>query len=793
MISKYLKITLCLVFSLPVILFSQSLKKLNGINSQLIYSAAMDTSNNVYCIHSNSSDTSIVYRYNALSGQWNFYSVIIENQLNNNNLSTLQWFNQGLIATGFSDIGIVRTKIYRIVSNNFTQIGNLTYLPGKLGQFPLQSVKVDNKLYYFGPIDTMFNLARPVIVEYDGNTANKITPPTYNDNSKIYALNDSLMVVTNNVIYSYYNGNWNTHYRHPSSSNIYSFASDGKTEYISDAQGKLVKLLNGQVFDSSFSGVNKPLLIGMPNIVYFTSRDGFSGNVPFYTYNSQNQIQFNFRSMNEDSLGYKSITDGKRLFIYNTTNLNVEGQNFGPMAEVNHSNLVAPHLDTIYIRSYRDENRNGNFDINEKSVMVIMLDGISGRVLLLDSNQVKSFLVYDTEPVSLSVNYILYGSKCYHVDFDGGISSKAYNNPLQVDTINIPLTHVPENIGNYNVYATAHSEARLNENQKVLIELRNPKCNILSKNLTVKVKLHPDVQLINSVPNFSSRNGNVLEYDLNAGSGVNDILLTINYPNTKFSLNQIIQHYVELFPIGGDTKASDNVDTVRQKMVYSYDPNIKNCYPNGLIKQDLKKIRYKIEFQNEGNADAWRVRVVDTLNMNIPVYSYKMIGTSHPCQISHQDNIITWTFNNIYLKPKSVSEAGSRGYLEFEANINSGLRVGDSIINSAAIFFDYNEPIITNDCKVKRVEEDTVSINNPIYFNNHLKIYPNPLSNEEHLHLVNMGYEHQTVYLYNAHGQLMGEYTIGAKDTLLISMKDMSTGIYLITGKHGGSYKLIKE
>jgi hypothetical protein len=793
MIKNCLKGFLCFVFSLPVILFSQSLKKLNGIKTQAIYSAAIDTVGNVYTIHSTSADTSIVYRYNVGAQTWSVYSYVNEKQLKNNNLSSLNWLNQSLITTGFSQTGVLKTKIYRIVANMRTQIGTLTYLPSKLFQYPLQSVKANNKLYYFGPIDTMFNLSRPIIVEYDGNTAKKITPPNYNDNSKIYSLNDSLLLITDNVIYSYYKGSWDIHYKHPSSNSIFSFASDGKMDYLSDGQGKILKIKNGQVFDSTYSGGIKSSLIGMPNIAYLTLKDGSTGDVPFYTYNNQNQIQFNFRSIIADSLGFKSITDGTRLYIYNQSNLFVEGQNYGPLAEVVQQNLVNPSLDTLYIRAFRDENRNGKYDDNERSVQTLMLDGVSGSDLILDSNQLNRYLVYDTEPVNLSVGNINYGSKCYNMDFDGGVSSKAYRNLLHADTINIPMSHVPENIGNYNVYATAHSEARLNEEQKILIDVSNPKCNYTVKFLSLKVKLDPDAVLVASIPNYTNRNGNVLDYDLNANPGKNEILLTIKYPNTKYSLNQVVKHTVELFPIGGDTKASDNVDTVRQKMVYSYDPNIKNCYPNGLIKKDLKKIRYKIEFQNEGNADAWRVRVVDTLNMNIPVYSFKMVGTSHPCQISHQDNIITWTFNNIYLKPKSISEANSRGYLELEANINTGLRVGDSIINSAAIFFDYNEPIITNVCKVKRVEDDTVSVKPTIYFNNNLKIYPNPLSSEDALTVENTGNDIQTVHLYNALGQVMGVYTIKAKESLLISMTDMSAGIYLITGKHGESYKLIKE
>lgn len=790
---KYLKIALVFVFSIPVFLNSQSLKKLNGINSQLIYAAAMDTTQNVYCIHASGTDTSLVYRYNTISENWSLYSSIKERQLNTTNLSSLHWLNQSLISTGFAKFGVLRSSIFRITPNNHTQIGTLTYISSKIGAYPLQSVKISNKLYYFGPIDTMFNLVNPAIVEYDGNTAVNITPPNYNDHSKIYELNDSLMLITDNTIYSYYSGSWSIHYRYPSSSRITSFANDGKFDYLTESLGKVVQVVNGQLFDSSFTGLFKPDFIGMNNSVYLSSKSPNNNIVPFYTLNNQNQLLFNFRSHLRDSTGFKHISDGKRMFIYNRRNLLVEGENYGPMAEVNFNNLISPNLDTLYIRAFRDENRNGQFDVGERAIRTTMFDGNSNRTLILDSNQVNLYLVYDSEPVNLTVSDVGYNSKCYNTDFDGGVSSDIYKNDKSSDTINIPVTFVQENVGNYSVYATAHSEARLNEDQVIRLDLNNPKCNSIYKMMSLKVKLDPKVLVVSSVPNFTNRIGNVLEYDFNNSPGNREIRLTIKYPNTQFNLNQVVMHSVELFPIGGDTKKSDNVDTIRQKMVYSYDPNIKNCYPNGIIKRDLKKIRYKIEFQNEGNADAWRVRVVDTLNMNIPVYSFKMVGTSHPCKITHKDNIITWTFDNIYLKPKSVSEEGSRGYLELEANINTELRVGDSIINSAAIFFDYNEPIITNVCKVKRGEDDTVSINQPIYISKTLSVYPNPLNNDTELKVINTGVEKQTIVLYNMQGQLIGRYVIGGYDTLYIPFKGLSSGIYTLVGSSGENYKIVKE
>src|SRR5690606_35656397 len=125
-----------------------------------------------------------------------------------------------------------------------------------------------------------------------------------------------------------------------------------------------------------------------------------------------------------------------------------------------------------------------------------------------------------------------------------------------------------------------------------------------------------------------------------------------------------------------------------------------------------------------GTADAYRVRVVDTLNLKMPVYQFKMIGASHSYKLTHSNNVVTWVFDNINLKPKSVDEEASKGALVFEAYVRGGLGIGDSIINNASIFFDLNEPIRTNNSVVVRTDSNTSL--KPILNNTGINIYPNP-------------------------------------------------------------------
>ncbi|GEM_PF-4204670 len=61
-----------------------------------------------------------------------------------------------------------------------------------------------------------------------------------------------------------------------------------------------------------------------------------------------------------------------------------------------------------------------------------------------------------------------------------------------------------------------------------------------------------------------------------------------------------------------------------------------------------------------------------------------------------EGNIATWDFKKILLPDSTTDEAGSHGFILFKIKPTTGLTVGDEFTNKAAIYFDYNLPVITN-------------------------------------------------------------------------------------------------
>lgn len=138
-----------------------------------------------------------------------------------------------------------------------------------------------------------------------------------------------------------------------------------------------------------------------------------------------------------------------------------------------------------------------------------------------------------------------------------------------------------------------------------------------------------------------------------------------------------------------------------QANVGSYDPNDKAAVPAGYGAQHLLEantdIEYKIRFQNTGTDTAFTVVILDTLSSRLNPYSVRPGASSHTYTYELLDgNVLRFRFDNIMLPDSNVNEPGSNGFVKFKVSQMPDLANGTLIENDAAIFFDFNDPVITN-------------------------------------------------------------------------------------------------
>lgn len=192
--------------------------------------------------------------------------------------------------------------------------------------------------------------------------------------------------------------------------------------------------------------------------------------------------------------------------------------------------------------------------------------------------------------------------------------------------------------------------------------------------------------------------GNTYTYtipDMGAVNPNSDFVLDFTTQTTATAGNTICIT-VSVSPTAADYAPLNNTLSQCFSVVNSYDPNMKEVYPTTVLPGYDGWLTYTIHFQNTGNAPAFNIRLEDTLSTDFDFASFDYLSASHAQTHVLRGNHLTIHFPNILL-PDSLSDPqGSQGYFQFRIKPRAGMTEGSNIQNRAAIYFDYNAPVITN-------------------------------------------------------------------------------------------------
>jgi Secretion system C-terminal sorting domain len=230
-----------------------------------------------------------------------------------------------------------------------------------------------------------------------------------------------------------------------------------------------------------------------------------------------------------------------------------------------------------------------------------------------------------------------------------------------------------------------------------------------------------------------------------------------------------------------DSTPLNNADTVRAIVIGSYDPNDKQMNPSKQILATTDKFDFLIRFQNTGTDTAFTVVVRDTLTAAWNPASLQTIAASHRYRFSMKGKgIAEWTFDNILLTDSIKNEPASHGFIRFtlQPALPPPLSIGATLSNKAAIFFDYNAPIITNTATgTVALPTRTREVNAVLDMAN---IYPNPAKDKLTIAFKadywTKGFE---IHLFNAIGHKVLKEILEHPITE-IKVKDLKEGIYFL-------------
>jgi len=235
---------------------------------------------------------------------------------------------------------------------------------------------------------------------------------------------------------------------------------------------------------------------------------------------------------------------------------------------------------------------------------------------------------------------------------------------------------------------------------------------------------------------------------------------------------EILDFTAQINPTTADTNPANNTNLLAQTVVNSYDPNDKQVFEGDEIlpSQLDEYLHYLIRFQNTGSASAINVVVTDTLTTNLDWSTFEPLHMSHPMGEVHIENerYVDFEFANINLPDSTSNEPLSHGYIYYRIKPKQNLVIGDQMDNTAHIFFDFNEAIITNTTVTAVVQ--TLSAREDDLFQ--VIVHPNPVKD---ILKIQTESPLDRVELYNLQGQLMITTTES-----IIDMAAFKTGMYIL-------------
>lgn len=231
------------------------------------------------------------------------------------------------------------------------------------------------------------------------------------------------------------------------------------------------------------------------------------------------------------------------------------------------------------------------------------------------------------------------------------------------------------------------------------------------------------------------------------------------------------------------TNVSGNIkmDSLQQcfVVVSSFDPNDKQVSPvSGIDINGDGWLIYTINFQNTGTAEAFNIRLLDTLDNNLDWSTFKHTAYSNEPQIQLFNTGILWfNFPNINLPDSNTNEPLSHGYVQYKIKLKQGLSLGTQIRNTAYIYFDFNPPVITNTTQNVLVTPTAIAeLYNEIQFH----IAPNPVQSVLTVTLSNRLPANTYIFINDMQGRIIKQEKISESTTIQLDVSTLTKGVYFI-------------
>ena len=292
---------------------------------------------------------------------------------------------------------------------------------------------------------------------------------------------------------------------------------------------------------------------------------------------------------------------------------------------------------------------------------------------------------------------------------------------------------------------------------------------------TIDLDLDADQVFVSSSVVPAAQSGTNVNWSVAMNPGVTwAASVTLSTPASVL-LGTTIDHLFAAIPASVDTTPANNAAAWSGVVVASYDPNDKTSSAAALTPTQVQNgdwVEYLIRFQNTGTFMAEHVRITDSLSTDLQWDAVEYLSSSHPNYWYLSNGTLVFQFDNIQLPDSNTNEPDSHGFVKFRVKADPNLTAGEQITNVANIYFDFNEPVITDPCVV--LIEVGSGVVEPLP--NKIFLYPNPTSNE-----LNIAFDLmiERFQLYSSDGRLVLGGPVNAHRHHL-NLSGMDSGLYLL-------------
>jgi uncharacterized repeat protein (TIGR01451 family) len=438
------------------------------------------------------------------------------------------------------------------------------------------------------------------------------------------------------------------------------------------------------------------------------------------------------------------------------------------------TNIANTNVKSVSGNVYFDLNKNGRKDSNEMHAFGAFVTASPSNVMTsTDSLGNYSFLLNLAETDTLKVSYDNVSTKTAPMFYVITQSDTAKNFGLILPNVDLKVS------------ITAITPPRPGFNNEYLINYKNVGASSANGDITFNYQAKQSFISANPAPSSNINQALTWTYknlQINESRTIKATFKTANDVPVRSQLTNI----AAINSLNIDTFKADNIDTLVQTVVGSYDPNDKQVTfnnsktPPSVIDPSTELI-YTIRFQNTGNYPADFVKVVDTLSDKLDLTTFRLIAISHKGDVSIRNkNVMTFDFNPIYLPDSIRDEKGSHGFIKFAIKPKKSLTKDEAIRNTGYIYFDYNPAIITN--TVETVNQKVNSILTPSVFTENLKIYPNPANRSLNIEIEDEQFKEGFLNIYDMTGRLILSQNVSNKLSV-IDVSFLSVGEFICTIK----------